>query len=92
VASGRRLSGGEDWFTRCTFEILQAQARDWSVTLGNWGGTPGRTVFHTLFLVYGGAPVAVNKACSFMPPMLVKSRASSRRYCARGSNSSVVTV
>ena len=42
VASGRKLSGGADWFARGALEILQAQARDGSITLGNWGGTPGR--------------------------------------------------
>ena len=61
VASGRKLIGGEDWFARGALDILQAQARDGSITLGNWGGTPGGTAFCTLFLVYGGAPVAVNK-------------------------------
>ena len=61
VASGRKLIGGEDWFARGALAILQAQRRDGSITLGQWGGTPGSTAFCTLFLVYGGAPVAVNK-------------------------------
>ena len=61
VASGRKLIGGEDWFARGAADILQAQRRDGSITLGHWGGTPGGTAFSALFLVYGGAPVAVNK-------------------------------
>src|SRR5205085_1262810 len=41
--------------------ILQNQQRDGSIPMGNWGGHIGGTSFCTLFLVYGGAPVAVNK-------------------------------
>lgn len=61
VASGRKLIGGEDWFAKGALTILQAQRRDGSIPLGHWGGQIGGTCFCTLFLVYGGAPVAVNK-------------------------------
>jgi hypothetical protein len=61
VASGRKLIGGEDWFARGALTILQHQRRDGSIPLGHWGGVVGSTSFCTLFLVYGGAPVAVNK-------------------------------
>jgi hypothetical protein len=61
VASGRKLIGGEDWFARGSLAILQHQQRDGSIPLGRWGGTAVSTSFCTLFLVYGGAPVAVNK-------------------------------
>lgn len=61
VASGRKLIGGEDWFAEGAFAVLQAQQRDGSIPLGHWGGPVGGTCFCTLFLVYGGAPVAVNK-------------------------------
>jgi len=40
---------------------LQAQQRDGSIPLGRWGHGAISTSFCTLFLVYGGAPVAVNK-------------------------------
>lgn len=61
VASGRKLIGGEDWFARGALAILQNQQRDGSIHMGQWGGAIGGTAFCTLFLVYGGAPVAVNK-------------------------------
>jgi hypothetical protein len=61
VASGRKLIGGEDWFARGAGAILQAQQPNGSIPLGRWGGTAVSTSFCTLFLVYGGAPVAVNK-------------------------------
>jgi hypothetical protein len=61
VASGRKLIGGEDWFARGALAILQAQQRNGSIPLGAWGGQAVSTCFCTLFLVYGGAPVAVNK-------------------------------
>ncbi len=61
VASGRKLIGGEDWFARGALAILQHQQRDGSIPLGSWGGVVGSTSFCTLFLVYGGAPVAINK-------------------------------
>jgi hypothetical protein len=61
VASGRKLIGGEDWFARGALAVLQNQQRDGSIPLGQWGGQIGGTCFCTLFLVYGGAPVAVNK-------------------------------
>jgi hypothetical protein len=65
VASGLRLIGGKDWFAEGALVILQAQQRDGSIPLGRWGGGASfgaiNTSFCTLFLVYGGAPVAVNK-------------------------------
>jgi hypothetical protein len=61
VASGRKLIGGEDWFARGALAVLQAQQRDGAIQLGSWGGRAVSTSFCTLFLVYGGAPVAVNK-------------------------------
>jgi hypothetical protein len=61
VASGLRLIGGEDWFAEGALVTLRAQQRDGSIPLGGWGDTAVRTSFCTLFLVYGGAPVAVNK-------------------------------
>jgi hypothetical protein len=61
VASGRKLIGGEDWFSRGALAILQHQNRDGAIPLGTWGGRAVSTCFCTLFLVYGGAPVAVNK-------------------------------
>jgi hypothetical protein len=61
VASGRKLIGGEDWFARGAHAVLEAQRRDGSIPMGQWGGTVGGTSFCTLFLVYGGAPVAINK-------------------------------
>ena len=61
VASGLKLIGGADWFAEGALAALQAQQRDGSIPLGHWGGPVGGTCFCTLFLVYGGAPVAVNK-------------------------------
>jgi hypothetical protein len=61
VASGLRLIGGADWFAEGALVTLQAQRRDGSIPLGHWGGQVGGTCFCTLFLVYGGAPVAINK-------------------------------
>jgi hypothetical protein len=59
VASGLKLIGGEDWFAEGALIVLQAQQRDGSIPL-EYGGAIG-TSLSTLFLVYGGAPVAVNK-------------------------------
>jgi hypothetical protein len=61
VASGRKLIGGEDWFARGALAILQVQDHEGAIPLGAWGGRAVGTCFCTLFLVYGGAPVAVNK-------------------------------
>lgn len=62
VASGLKLIGGEDWFAEGARVALQAQQRDGSIPLsGHGGGGAISTAFGTLFLVYGGAPVAVNK-------------------------------
>jgi hypothetical protein len=61
VASGRKLIGGEDWFGRGALAVLRAQQFDGSIPLGQWGGPAIGTSFCTLFLVYGGAPVAIAK-------------------------------
>jgi hypothetical protein len=61
VASGRKLIGGEDWFAQGALAVLERQQRDGSMHLGQWGGPVGSTCFGTLFLIYGGAPVAYNK-------------------------------
>ena len=59
VAGGRRLIGGEDWFEIGARGALQAQTAEGSFQLG-YGDVAG-TAFTTLFLVYGGAPVAFDK-------------------------------
>jgi hypothetical protein len=61
VASGLKLIGGADWFAEGAQIILQAQQRDGSIPLAGHGHGTIHTSFGTLFLVYGGAPVAVNK-------------------------------
>ncbi|MCH7729161.1 MAG: hypothetical protein IH991_22170, partial [Planctomycetes bacterium] len=61
VASGRKYIGGEDWFKLGALNVLKAQARDGSIPLGRWGRHVIGTSFCTMFLVYGGAPVAMNK-------------------------------
>jgi hypothetical protein len=61
VAGGRKYIGGEDWFRRGAASVLRHQQRDGSVPLGAWGGSVCNTAFCTLFLVYGGAPVAIEK-------------------------------
>jgi len=59
VAGGRKYIGGEDWFARGADAVLKAQRRDGSIPLGNW--PPVSTSFCTMFLVYGGAPLAMEK-------------------------------
>jgi len=61
VASGRKYIGGEDWFRDGALTVLRSQRPDGSIPLGRWGGSLVNTCFCTLFLVYGGAPVAFNK-------------------------------
>ncbi len=61
VASGRKYIGGEDWFARGAGSVLRYQQPNGSIPLGRWGGTVCNTAFCTLFLVYGGAPVAFEK-------------------------------
>jgi len=59
VAGGRKYIGGEDWFARGALAALKRQEADGSVRMGY---TPViSTALVTLFLVYGGAPVAFNK-------------------------------
>jgi hypothetical protein len=60
VASGRKYFGRDDWFAGGALSVLGAQQADGSIPLGSWGHVPN-TCFCTLFLVYGGAPVAFNK-------------------------------
>jgi len=59
VASGRKYFGGEDWFAKGALQALQAQAPDGSIPLG-YSRTIG-TALSSLFLLYGGAPVAFDK-------------------------------
>ena len=59
VASGRKYIGGVDWFAEGAQAALTAQAGDGSISLGYAG--PVSTALSTLFMVYGGAPVAYNK-------------------------------
>ncbi len=59
VAGGRKYIGGEDWFAQGALTVLRSQRRDGSIP-GGYGAIVN-TCFCTLFLVYGGAPVAFNK-------------------------------
>lgn len=61
VAGGRKYIGGEDWFAGGSQTVLTAQQPNGLIPLGRYGGTVVGTSFCTLFLVYGGAPVAVEK-------------------------------
>ncbi|MCA9070179.1 MAG: DUF4159 domain-containing protein, partial [Planctomycetaceae bacterium] len=60
VASGRKYIGGEDWFAQGAATVLASQQGNGSIPLCRWGAQYG-TPLCTLFLVYGGAPVAFNK-------------------------------
>jgi len=61
VASGRKYIGGEDWFAGGALTVLKSQQANGLFPLGHWGDAVVRTSFCTLFLVYGGAPVALEK-------------------------------
>jgi len=61
VASGRKTIGGEDWFARGARSVLRYQQANGSIPIGRWGGVVCNTAFCTLFMVYGGAPVAIEK-------------------------------
>jgi hypothetical protein len=61
VASGRKFIGVEDWFKTGAAAVLNAQNQNGSLPLGRWGNDIERTSMCVLFLVYGGAPVVVNK-------------------------------
>ncbi len=61
VASGRKVIGGHDWFRDGMLSILQHQQADGSIPLNGYGNTRINTAFASLFMVYGGAPVAFNK-------------------------------
>ena len=61
VASGRKYIGGRDWFREGAESILKAQQANGSFALGGHGGQIARAAWCTMFLVYGGAPVAFNK-------------------------------
>ncbi|MBU0550574.1 DUF4159 domain-containing protein [Myxococcota bacterium] len=59
VASGRRYFGGDDWFAGGALHALSSQTASGSIPLG-YSDVIG-TALSTLFLVYGGAPVAFQK-------------------------------
>lgn len=59
VAGGRRLIGGEDWFKNGAAVALSRQEPSGQFNLRR--GPAVGTALATLFLVYGGAPVAFNK-------------------------------
>jgi hypothetical protein len=59
VASGRRTFGGEDWFRTGAAAALARRTVDGAISMGY--GPVVSTSFVTLFLVYGGAPMAINK-------------------------------
>jgi len=61
VAGGRKYIGEEDWFKRGAAAVLQNQQANGTIPMGQWGGAVCNTSFCTLFLVYGGAPVAIEK-------------------------------
>lgn len=61
VAGGRKYIGEKDWFKEGAVTALGAQRADGAILLGSWGDDVVKTAFSTLFLVYGGAPVAFNK-------------------------------
>jgi hypothetical protein len=61
VAGGRKYIGGEDWFARGAEAVLKSQQFNGAIQLGSWGGPVAGTSFCTLFLVYGGAPLAMEK-------------------------------
>ena len=59
VASGRKYMGALDWFKEGARTVLGQQNADGSIP-NSYSPVLG-TAFSTLFLVYGGAPVAMNK-------------------------------
>ncbi len=64
VASGRKTIGGEDWFASGVKAVLASQASNGSISCGydsHSGGIVGSTALSTLFMIYGGAPIAINK-------------------------------
>ncbi len=61
VASGRKYIGGHDWFRDGMLSILRHQKADGAIPLNGYGQTRINTAFASLFMVYGGAPVAFNK-------------------------------
>ncbi|KKL47333.1 hypothetical protein LCGC14_2336590, partial [marine sediment metagenome] len=61
VASGRKYIGGKDWFRDGALGVLGAQRPNGAIPVGRYGGGDINTCLNTLFLVYGGAPVAFNK-------------------------------
>jgi hypothetical protein len=61
VASGRKYIGGEDWFANGSMTVLSSQHTSGLIPLGRWGCPVVGTSLCTLFLVYGGAPVALEK-------------------------------
>jgi hypothetical protein len=62
VASGRKYIGDKDWFKEGALAALRDQQQSGLIYLkGPHGDDVVRTAFSSLFLVYGGAPVAFNK-------------------------------
>lgn len=61
VAGGRKYIGGEDWFAGGALTVLRSQQSNGLFPLGRYGDAVVGTSFCTLFLVYGGAPVAIEK-------------------------------
>lgn len=61
VAGGRKMIGSHDWFAQGAESLLQLRQADGSLAVSGHGGCVGGTAFSTLFLVYGGAPIAFNK-------------------------------
>ena len=61
VASGRKYFGGEDWFKRGALSVLKRQGARGEISTGGHGDIVCKTSWCVLFLVYGGAPVAMNK-------------------------------
>lgn len=61
VASGRKYFGGRDWFAEGAIAALSRQAAGGNFGSIGHGNDVVKTAFSTLFLVYGGAPVAFNK-------------------------------
>ncbi len=61
VASGRKYIGGHDWFRDGVGSVLQHQRGDGGIEMSGHGGLYVGSAFSTMFMVYGGAPVAFNK-------------------------------
>jgi hypothetical protein len=60
VASGYKYFGTHDWFREGSEVVLRAQGSNGAWNTGH-GGPVCQTGWHMMFLVFGGAPVLVNK-------------------------------